>query len=73
MLYTRMYCLNDFLNTRGSESRIFVMNRKKKMAGDEDEVPLRDYLTYRVYRIIILQSARVWHVEIEKKKASDVW
>lgn len=39
---------------------------------DEDEVPLRDYLTYRVYRIIILQSARVWHVENEKKP-SDVW
>jgi len=37
------------------------------MAGDEDEVPLRDYyLTYRVYRIIILQSARVWHVVNEK-------
>ena len=73
MLYTRMYCLNDFFNTSGSESRIFVMNRKKKMTGDEDEVPLRDYLTYRVYRIIILQSARVWHVEIEIEKASDVW
>jgi hypothetical protein len=44
------------------------------MTGDEDEVPLRDCLTYRVYRIIILQSARVWHGEIEKKKkkASDV-
>ena len=68
MLYTRMYCLNGFFNTRGSESHIFcVMNREKKMAGDEDEVPLRDYyLTYRVYRIIILQSARVWHVVNEK-------
>ena len=38
------------------------------MAGDEDEVPLCDYLMYRVYRIIILQSARVWHVGFEKEK-----
>jgi hypothetical protein len=45
------------------------------MAGDEDEVPLRDYLTYRVYRyrIIILQTARVWHVVNEKNGAGDVW
>jgi hypothetical protein len=37
-----------FLTPEGSESHIFVMNKRKKMAGDEDEVPLRDYLTYRV-------------------------
>ena len=56
-----------FLTPEGANPIFFVMNREKKMAGDEDEVPLRDYyLTYRVYRIIILQSARVWHVVNEK-------
>lgn len=62
-----------FLTPVGANPVFLSWIEKKKMTGDEDEVPLRDYLTYRVYRIIILQSARVWHVEIEIEKASDVW
>ena len=68
MLYTRMYCLNGFFNTRGSVSHIFVMNRKR-----EWRVMKMKFRYVIGYIELLSYRARGFGMLKEKKiKASDV-